>query len=184
MRDVIRATPLYKFLRLCNSSPLEKTVLDCGAGGNDPPLRLFVEWGYETVGIEISNQALDKVEKFCRERDMKLTMFKGDVRKLPFRDETFSFVFSYNTLPLMSKRDVEDTIEQIERVTKPEGLCFLNFVSVDDEGPADSYYEDGEPDYYFTGFDILHKEKRIILIGKEEKQAYIDYIAKKKLVTS
>ena len=56
----------------------------------------------------------------------------------------------------------------------------MNFVSVDDEAPADSYYEDDEPDMYFANFEIIHKEKRIILVGKEQKQAYIDYIAKKK----
>jgi len=43
MRKVIWATPLYKFLGYCNDSPIDKTALDCGAGGNDPPLQLFYE---------------------------------------------------------------------------------------------------------------------------------------------
>ena len=180
LKNVIRATPLYKFLRYCEDSPLDKTVLDCGAGGDDPPLRLFLESGYKTVGIEISDQPFNETKKFCKELGLRLNMIKGDVRKLPFRDEAFSFVYSYNTLPLMSKKDVEIAMEQIERVIKSDGLCFANFVSVDDEGPADSYYEDNEPDQYFVNFLVLHKEKRIILVGKEQKQAYIDYIARKK----
>lgn len=49
------------------------------------------------------------------------------------------------------------------------------------EGPADSFFEDNEPDIHFNNFEIIHKEKRTILIGKKEKQAYIDYIAKKKM---
>ena len=36
-----------------------------------------------------------------------------------------------------------------------------------------------EPDQHFVDFQILHKEKRIILVGKEQKQAYIGYIAQK-----
>jgi len=36
-----------------------------------------------------------------------------------------------------------------------------------------------EPDPHFVDFQILHKEQRIILVGKEQKQAYIDYIAQK-----
>jgi len=180
MKKVIWATPLYKFLRYCNDSPLERTVLDCGAGGDTPPLRLFLESGYKTFGIEISDHSLNKTKKICREHGLRLNMFKGDMRKLPFKDEAFSFAYSYNTLPLMSKKDVEIAMGQIERVIKPDGLCFVNFVSVDDEGPADSYYEDNEPDQYFVDFLILHKEKRIILIGKEQKQAYIDYIVQKK----
>ena len=180
MRKVIRATPLYKFLRYCNDSPLDKTVLDCGAGGDDPPLQLFHEYGYKTFGIEISDHSLNETRKFCREHGLRLNIFKGDMRKLPFKDEAFGFVYSYNTLPLMSKKDVEIAMGQVERVVKPDGLCFINFVSVDDEGPADSYYEENEPDKYFTNFLVLHKEKRIILIGKEQKQAYIDYIVQKK----
>ncbi|UCH31405.1 MAG: class I SAM-dependent methyltransferase [Candidatus Bathyarchaeota archaeon] len=180
MKKVIWATPLYKFLRHCDDSPLEKTILDCGAGGDDPLLRLFLESGYNTTGIEISDQPLNKARKFCEEHGLKLNIFKGDMKKLPFKDEAFSFVYSYNTLPLMSKKEVKMALRQIQQVVKPDGLCFINFVSEEDEGPADSYYEDNEPDQYFTDFLILYKEKRIILIGKERKQAYIDYIVQKK----
>ncbi len=157
MKKVIRATPLYGFLRYCNDSSLDKTVLDCGAGGDDPPLRLFLESGYKAVGIEISDHSLGKTKEFCREHNLRLNILKGDMRRLPFKHEAFSFVYSYNTLPLMSKKDVEIAMGQIERVIKPDGLCFVNFVSVDDDGPADSYYEDNEPDQYFANFSILHK---------------------------
>ena len=43
MVEVTWATPLYKFLRLCNASPLAEEVLDCGAGGSNPPLSLFYQ---------------------------------------------------------------------------------------------------------------------------------------------
>ena len=180
MKTVIGATPLYKFLRQCNLSPLEKTVLDCGAGGDDPPLQLFLEYGYKTCGIEISEYSMNNTKNFCRKHDIKLNILQGDMRKIPFIDEAFSFVYSYNTLPLMSKKDVKIAMREIERVMKPNGLCFVNLVSVDDEAPADSYYEDNEPDMYFVNFEIIHKQKRTILIGKEQKQAYIDYIVKKR----
>jgi len=55
MRKVSWATPLYKFLKYCSDSPLEKTVLDCGAGGDDFPLQLFYEYGYRTFGEVAEN---------------------------------------------------------------------------------------------------------------------------------
>lgn len=95
MRRVIWATPLYKFLRLCNAKPIDKTVLECGAGGDDPPLQLFYEYGYETFGVEVAENPFKQAKKFCRERSMKLHIMKGDMRHLSFRSESFSFVYSF-----------------------------------------------------------------------------------------
>jgi ubiquinone/menaquinone biosynthesis C-methylase UbiE len=203
MRKVIWATPLYKFLRYCNASPLDKKVLDCGAGGDDPPLQLFYEHGYETYGIEISGKALKQAQNFWKKSYVKSNWLKGDMRKIPFGNETFSFVYTYNAIHMMSKKDVALTISEIERVMKTNGLCFFNFVSADEPPPngakeinkgeflsktpwggvkcpnIDSYLEDDEADIFFCDFEIIHKEKRIILVGKEQKQAYIDYIVRK-----
>jgi ubiquinone/menaquinone biosynthesis C-methylase UbiE len=207
MKNVIGATPLYKFLRHCNSSPLKKTVLDCGAGGNNPPLQIFSDYGYATYGIEISGETLKQAQNFCRENNMKLNLLKGDMRKISFKDETFSFVYSWNAIHMMSKADVALAMREIERVVKAKGLCFVNFVSADEPPPTDaietrkgeflkkapwrgvecpnidSYFEDKEADVFFSNFEILHKEKRIIermTRGRKELQAYIDYIAQKK----
>ena len=194
MKKVIWATPLYKFLRYCNDSPLEKIVLDCGAGGDDPPLQLFYENGYKTFGVEVSKDPFRQAKKFCKEHSLKLNILKGDMRYLSFISESFSFVYSFNAIFFMTKKDIEVSIKEIERVLKPSGLCFVNFVSVDepDKGPfckpflgnpRFSQHEDDEPDQYFNHFEIIHKEKRIIekrTHGKRLVQAYIDYIAKKK----
>lgn len=194
MKKVIWATPLYKFLRYCNDSPLEKIVLDCGAGGDDPPLQLFYENGYKTFGVEVSKDPFRQAKKFCKEHSLKLNILKGDMRYLSFISESFSFVYSFNAIFFMTKKDIEVSIKEIERVLKPSGLCFVNFVSVDepDKGPfckpflgnpRFSQHEDDEPDQYFSHFEIIHKEKRIIekrTHGKRLVQVYIDYIAKKK----
>jgi ubiquinone/menaquinone biosynthesis C-methylase UbiE len=207
MKNVISATPLYRFLRYCNSSPLAGIVLDCGVGGSNPPLQIFADYGCETYGIEISGEALKQAQNFCLENNMKLNLLKGDMRKIPFQDETFSFVYTYNAIHMMSKEDVALAMSEIERVMKAKGLCFVNFVSSDEPPPTDaietregeflkktpwrgvecpnidSYFEDEEADVFFRSFEILHKEKRIIeriTEGKKELQAYIDYIARKK----
>jgi len=194
MRKVIWATPLYKFLRQCNASTLDKTVLDCGAGGDDPPIQLFYKYGYKTFGVEVAENPFKQAKKFCREHDMKLNIIKGDMRYLPFKNESFSFVYSFNAIFFMTKKDIAASMKEIERVLKPNGLCFVNFGSIDeaDKGPfckpflgnqRFSQHEDDEADRYFSNFEIIHKEKRIIdkkTDGKRSVQAYIDYIAEKK----
>ena len=198
MRKVSWATPLYKFLKYCSDSPLEKTVLDCGAGGDDPPLQLFYEYGYRTFGVEVAENPFNQAKKFCKKSGMKLNILKGDMCHLPFKSTAFSFAYSFNAISFMKKKDIAISIKEIERVLKPSGLCFVNFDSVDDPdkrpfckpflgNPRFSQHEDNEADKYFRNFKVIHKEKRLIdkkIDGKRSVQAYIDYVAKKKgLVT-
>lgn len=77
VKKVIWATPLYKLLRECNANHLERTVLDCGAWGDDPPLQLFYDYRYETYGIETAERPLKRTVEFCRNTEMKLRIFKG-----------------------------------------------------------------------------------------------------------
>jgi ubiquinone/menaquinone biosynthesis C-methylase UbiE len=203
---MIRAVELYTFLDYCNNTPLEKEVLECGAGISpslEPLLVRFFDYGYETHGLEISDERLMNALEYCEENELDLDIRKGDMRKIPFGDEAMSFVFAYNAIFHMTKADIGIAMDEIKRILKPEGLCFVNFLSIDsqtfgtgkevgrgeylekhnNEDALHSYFEDDEPDQYFTGFEILHKEKRIrewLLGGITNVRAYIDYIAMKK----
>lgn len=205
-QQMIRAVELYTFLDYCNNSPLEKEVLECGAGISpslEPLLVRFFDYGYDTHGVEISDERLKNAREYCEENELDLDIRKGDIRQIPFGDESMSFVFSYNTIFHLTKEDIRLAMGEIERVLKPEGLCFVNFLSLDSQtfgkgeqiGKGEyleknndmqfmhSYFEDDEPDAYFPTFEVLHKEKRIreqLMHGERNIRAYIDYIAMKK----
>jgi ubiquinone/menaquinone biosynthesis C-methylase UbiE len=191
------ATPLYEFLHQSNASPLAKEVLDCGAGGDHPPLSMFYQCGYKTCGIEISEVTLVKAKKFCAETGMKLNIIQGDMRQLPFADTSFSFAYSYNAIFFNSKSDIRTIIREIERVLRVNGLCFVNFLSVDDpdrnifcqaarlrfHNEGFSYHEDNEADAYFANFELMRKEKRFVEKvdqGNRLKQVTLQYIARKR----
>ena len=199
MPEIIWATPLYEFLRQCNGSSLDRRVLDCGAGGSEPPLSLFHRYGYETYGIEIAPEALDKAGRFCRENDMSLNIFRGDMRSIPFAGESFGFVYSFNAIFFMTKPDIARAMGEMERVLMPGGLLYVNFVSVDepDKGPfcetsparmllkseRFAQHEDNEADAYFDAFEIQRKEKRFedkVHGSGRSLQVYIEYIARKR----
>ena len=79
----------------------------------------------------------------------------------------------------MTKPDIAQAMGEIERVLKPEGLCYVNFQSVDD--PDDRLFcetalprfllkserfakhEGDEADVYFQHFDFLRKAKMLIV---------------------
>jgi len=99
----------------------------------------------------------------------------------------------------MTRLDIKLAIGEMRRVLKPDGLCFVNFLSADDpddrafcdtayarrllDSERFSKFEDDEADSYFENFEILRKEKRLIdkklESGDRLKQAFIDYIVRK-----
>ena len=203
---MIRAVQLYTFLEHCKNSPLNKDILECGAGVWDPSLEpLFVRFskhGFKVHGIEISDERAAAAREYCKAHQVDAEIHQGDMRDLPFDNESMSFVFSYNTIFHMTKTDVSIAMGEIERILKPRGLCFVNFLSVDsdtygkgkeigsgeflereeDSGSLHVYYEDNEADVYFGGFEVLFKEKRVRarLEGNQRyTRAYIDYIVRK-----
>lgn len=203
MHNLISAFPLYNFLKYCNNSTLEKVILDCGAGGANPPLSLFNEFGYKTYGIEICEEQLEKANLFCNKHNTPLNIVNGDMKNLPFTDEFFSFLYSYNTSVHMKKEDFSLALLEFYRVLKHGGLCYVNFLSKectsygkgteisdgefmqieDNEEVYYSHYRDDEVEQYLSGFEIIYKEKRIIdrkIDDEKYTSAYFDYILMKK----
>jgi hypothetical protein len=99
----------------------------------------------------------------------------------------------------MTKPDIKRSMREMERVLKCGGLFYVNFVSVEDPddrpfsetAPARvllksegfAKHEDEEADAYFSGFEILRKQKTWVdkVHGRGRlKQVYIEYIARKR----
>jgi ubiquinone/menaquinone biosynthesis C-methylase UbiE len=197
-----RDTPVLDFLNECNKSQLPKKILDCGAGGGHPPLAIFHDEGYETHGIEIMESQIERAENFAKTNNMEFNILKGDMRELPYENESFSFVFSHHTIFHMSKKDVGIAIKEMERVLVSDGLIFINFPSYESIGYGEgkelekgeflqiesgeevlhSYYEDREADMYFENFDLISVRKWILLKNKGwvDNIGMIEYIARKK----
>lgn len=183
--DYIWPSHMYRFLKIIETIPLEKKILDCGAGGPRPPLALFCQYGYETHGIDISGSAISSALKFSEENQLNIDIIEGDMRKIPFDDESFSFVFSQNSICHLTKKDTMKAIDEITRVLRPGGYCFVDFMSsessyygaeslgkevgpgeyqyVDEDGDIvlHCFHSDGEPDLYFSGLKIVRKIKTI-----------------------
>ncbi len=203
MIDIIfKQTPLYKFLEYCNNEgKIAPKILDCGAGGITPPLSLFHSFRYETTGVELDKKQIDKANNFADKKNQRLNILVGDMTKLDFDDNTFDFVYSYNSVFHMKKIQIEKAIKEMKRVLKPNGLIFVNFLSIDDfrfgeglhlgnnqyeqmddEPVIHSYFDYDEADKYFDDMQFILKERRIVervFEGEKIKQGFIDYIFRK-----
>lgn len=202
MKVILKQPQIYRFLNYCNEIDLEKVVLDCGAGGKYPPLSLFADQGYTTYGIEICDSQIESADNFSKQHGLNLNIKKGDMRKLPFEDESISFVYSYNSIFHMTKSDIQKSLNELKRVLKPGGLMCVNFLTVDDQAYGEgeevgkneylqmergdkvihSYFEINEAENYLQDMKIVYKENRLlerIFEGEKIKQGYVDYIFQK-----
>jgi ubiquinone/menaquinone biosynthesis C-methylase UbiE len=144
------AIPVYRFLSVINSMhPQGETVqrgkiLDCGAGGPVPPLALFHQHGFEAWGIDASDEQLDKARQFCAAQHIEVHLRTGDMRQIPFEDESFDYVYEHYSMCHLSKRDTARAVGEMYRVLKPQGLCFLGVISAD-SWPRSLFGQEQEP---------------------------------------
>ncbi|KPK64469.1 hypothetical protein AMJ83_01780 [candidate division WOR_3 bacterium SM23_42] len=160
-----------------------KRILDCGAGGQVPPLALFHQHGFEIWGIDISDEQLEKARRFCAEQGLKIQLQRGDMRSIPFRNASFDYVFEHYSMCHLSKKDVGLAISEMHRVLKKQGLCFLGVISTDSwpkstfgqekesgefwrenengEPTLHSMFTDGEADKLVSAWEVVSKEKRV-----------------------
>lgn len=52
-----------------------------------PPLGIFYNENYKTMGIEIDDNQIALSNEFEKRHNIELNIFKGNIRNLPFKDE-------------------------------------------------------------------------------------------------
>ena len=203
--ELLYPASFYNFLDYISESDVDGPILDCGSGGPYPKQALFVKLGFDTRGIELSEENLIKAQDYAKKHNLNLPMQLGDMRSIDFESNFFGYVYSWHTIFHLSKADCRKAVNEMIRVLKPGGLCFVNFLSVDaeyyGEGEEDNpgefvqtehgekvkhtFFKDHEPDVFFNNrnVEILYKEKRISYRKFENRvirDSYIDYIIQKK----
>ena len=157
------------------------------------------------MGLEISDQSLERVSAFESEFGYDLNIRKGDLREIPLKDESMSYLYTYNTIFQLPKAEIKVALHEFNRVMKSGGLCFINLLTTEDHGFGQGkevgsgeflqeemgeqvlhcYHEKTEAEAYFTeaGFDVVYKEirKRIgpSRAGGKITLGYVDYIVEK-----
>lgn len=122
------------------------------------------------------------------------------MRKLPYENEAFGFVYTYNTIFHMNKEEIAKALNEMFRVLKKQGLIYVNLLSIDDsrygigkeissgtfmdeengENFSHTYFEYKEGDGYFKDHKIIYKQiRREYLSERDSTRGMIDYIIRK-----
>jgi len=201
-----RGVQLLTYKNYCDESPLDKVILECGAGVFKPEMEpLFVRFardGYRVYGIDIGEDRLANARVYCRSHHIRAGLYQADLHAIPFEDECMPFVYAYNVIFHGRKQDMRQMMDVMVRVLMPGGLMFVNFLALEDDGNGEgeqigvgeymqthgghtvihSYLADQEVETYFSGLEMVFMEKRVLRRMKDGEwiqQAFIDMILKK-----
>ncbi|MBU7015679.1 MAG: class I SAM-dependent methyltransferase [Theionarchaea archaeon] len=98
-------------------------ILDAGCGGGEMTYQLAqILPKAEVVGLDEPGPLLEIAEEVARDVP-NLSIEKGDIQNMPFKDNWFDVVVSMNVFHAIS--DPVAMLNEIERVLKPGGVCGL-----------------------------------------------------------
>ncbi|MGH7065702.1 MAG: class I SAM-dependent methyltransferase [Stellaceae bacterium] len=149
-------------------------VLDLGCGVGRHAL-FFAENGFAVGAIDGAAAGLDFARREAAARGLSLSLRQADADVLPFAEETFDYVLSWNVIFHGTMGDAGRRLAEIWRVLKPGGLYQGTMLSKRDvqfgRGEAtapDTFIRgsdaDAHPHYYcdlaglaalFAGFELL-----------------------------
>lgn len=80
----------------------------------------FLNRNYNYFGVDISKEVVKLAKKNFKKKVGKQNFKVGDIRELPFKDQTFDAVFSFGTIEHI--RENQKSVDEAYRVLKPGGI--------------------------------------------------------------
>ncbi len=135
----------------------DKVVLDaaCGEGYGS---NILVETAKQVYGLDLDEKTVLAAEK--KYGSEKLKYVAGSIAKLPFEENTFDVIISFETIEHVDGDLQQNFLEEIERVLKPNGMLIMST-------PNKAVYTDlvkGENKFHIKEFYV---------------QEYIDFLKQK-----
>jgi len=145
LRTLAKYAPQYK--------AAGSRVLDVGCG-DAGVLIAFAEQGAQTAGIEPSGKSFDRARIRAQEHGVSVDLRVGTAEALPFEAASFDLVILDNVLEHVTDR--EQTLREIHRVLKPNGLLYMVIPK-----PLALYSLWNDPHYDLAGLVLMPRRMQI-----------------------
>ncbi|MFN5516617.1 MAG: class I SAM-dependent methyltransferase [Cyanobacteriota bacterium] len=99
-----------------------KKVLEIGLGVGTDHLNLARQ-GAEMYGIDLTKKCVEVTGNRLKIFGLQSYLVNGDAENLPFEEEVFDFVYSFGVIH--HSPDTQKIIDEVHRVLKPGGKCFI-----------------------------------------------------------
>ena len=120
-------TEVVALLKTLRSEDVER-VLDLGFGLGRHVI-LFAREGFDTYGIEPTQSGFAHCKEWLEAEGLHAHIRIGEMTELPYEDDFFDFVLSWNVIYHGTFLQLKRALEEIHRVTRRDGLVYLTLNS-------------------------------------------------------
>ncbi|MBN2141961.1 class I SAM-dependent methyltransferase [Candidatus Woesearchaeota archaeon] len=128
-----------------------KSVLEVFSG-DGRNIVYFAKQGMTVTGIEDNDKLISDSNELVKKNKASVKLIKHPVfmKKFPFPDNEFDFVYSYQYLNHNFKDQIEEAFKEIFRVLKPNGLFSIKITDYEQfnvEKVDDFFYRECDPEF-------------------------------------
>ena len=110
-----------------------KDFLDLGCGLGRHTI-LFGKNGFNVKSFDISEVAVEKTKNWAEEEGIEIETKTGDMLELPYDDSSVDCIYCRNVISHTDTEGMKKVIEEIKRVLRKGGECYLTLGSKDTWG--------------------------------------------------
>lgn len=100
--------------------------LGCGLGRHSI---LFAANGFNVKAFDLSKDAIKRTKEWAESLNLEVECKEGDMLKLPYENEEFECIYCKNVISHTDTVGIKKIIEEIGRVLKKGGECYLTLCS-------------------------------------------------------
>jgi ubiquinone/menaquinone biosynthesis C-methylase UbiE len=105
-----------------------QNFLDLGSGLGRHSI-FFAKAGFNVSAIDLSEKGIEEGKKWAKESGLKIDFKVGDMVDLPYRDESFDCLLSFQTIGHTDTNGIKKVAGEIHRILKPNGEFYVTFPS-------------------------------------------------------
>ena len=110
-----------------------KDFLDLGCGLGRHTI-LFGKNGFNVKSFDISEVAVEKTKNWAEEEGIEIETKTGDMLELPYEDSSVDCIYCRNVISHTDTEGMKKVIEELKRVLRKGGECYLTLGSKDTWG--------------------------------------------------
>jgi SAM-dependent methyltransferase len=106
----------------------KKDFLDLGCGLGRHAIQ-FAKAGFNTAGFDLSEESIRRTAEYAKAEKLDIALKVGDMLELPYPDASFDCILCRNVISHTDTAGMRQIVEELKRVLRPEGECYLTLGS-------------------------------------------------------